>query len=90
VERTAVPLPARDVMINRAKASIKVVDHPGPGGSDGELNFTFSGPPRRQNLVPCTGRHNVVKGALNGTIRIRIGDRNGGHSCVYDGAHAPI
>ncbi len=70
----SVPLPSSDVTINRAKASIRVVDHLGPGGTDGELNFTFSGLPRRQNLLPCSGKHNVVKGALNGTIRIRIGD----------------
>ena len=70
----SIPLPARDITIDRARASIKVIDLLGRGGSSGELDFTFAGHPQRKTL-PCPGaKDNVVMGTLRGTIRIKTGE----------------
>ncbi len=72
-----VKLAAGEININRSKASIVVDDPLGPGGADGELNFTFSGPPHLQSLkrlFGCNSKHNVIYGTLTGTIRIKVGD----------------
>jgi hypothetical protein len=68
-----VQLTASEFTTNPTKASI-TVNHPlGPGGADGEFNFTFSGPPQLKSFA-CGATHNVVKGTLAGTIRIKVGD----------------
>jgi hypothetical protein len=73
-----VKLAAGEVNINRSKASIVVDDPLGPGGADGEFNFTFSGPPHLRSLKQlfgCNFKHNAIYGTLTGTIRIKVGDR---------------
>jgi hypothetical protein len=60
--------------IDRAKASITVTDPLGPGGADGELNFTFSGRPRLKHMA-CGVTQHVVTGTFKGTVRIRVDDK---------------
>jgi hypothetical protein len=69
-----VKLVAGEITLNRSKASIVVNDPLGAGGADGEFKFSFSGRPKLEREAPCGAMHNVVKGTLTGTIRIKVGD----------------
>jgi len=74
----AVAVPTDAIDINRSTASIAVDDPLGPGGADGQLNFTFGGRPHLRSLgklFGCNAKHDVIYGTLTGTIRLESGDR---------------
>lgn len=69
-----VALPRDAITIDRAKASIVVNDALGPGGADGVLAFAIRGRPKRTHFA-CRRQANALRGTLNGTIRINVGDQ---------------
>jgi virginiamycin B lyase len=62
------------VRINRSKVSIEVKHPIGPGGADGELDFTFSGG-RLHTRSTCGSKFHVSYGTITGTIQIKVRDR---------------
>ncbi len=70
-----VALLPRDVRINRSKVSIEVKHPIGPRGTDGEIDFSFSGRPHFVKSTRCVPKYEVVNGTIKGKVQIRVHDR---------------
>ena len=67
----AIRLQPGEFALNRSKVWIEVI---APLGHYGQIDFTFTGKPRRRSL-PCGQTQTVAQGTLQGKILIRTGER---------------